>query len=128
MNQKNAFIVGVGTTLLALLFCLPARSQEMPGMSAMESSVGFLSSGTTVEPKSTSEFAPMVHTTFGNWTLMFHANAFVVDTQQTGPRGRDKFYSANWVMPMLTREFGRHSFSARTMLSLEPATVTKRRY
>jgi len=128
MNQKNAFVVGVGTTLLALLFCVPARSQEMPGMSAMESSVGFLSSGTTVEPKSTSEFAPMVHTTFGNWTLMFHANAFVVDTQQTGPRGRDKFYSANWVMPMLTREFGRHSFSARTMLSLEPATVTKRRY
>ena len=31
-------------------------------------------------------------------------------------------------MPMLTREFGRHSISARTMLSLEPLTVTERRY
>src|SRR6478672_3622125 len=70
----------------------------------------------------------MVFATFGNWTLMFHANAFVVDTQQTGPRGRDKFYATNWMMPMLTREFGRNSFFARTMLSLEPATVGKRRY
>jgi hypothetical protein len=128
MNQKNVFIVGVRNSLLALLFSVPVISQGMPGMSAMESSVGFLSSGTSVEPKSTSEFEPMVFATFGNWTLMFHANAFVVDTQQTGPRGRDKFYSTNWMMPMLTREFGRHSFSARTMLSLEPATVTKRRY
>src|SRR5205814_7375793 len=59
---------------------------------------------------------------------MFHANAFVLDTQQTGRRGRDKFYSLNWLMPMLTREFGRHSISTRTMLSLEPLTVTKRRY
>ncbi len=129
MSQKNARIAGAGTILLAWLFSIPgAKAQSMPGMSAMESSVGFLSSGTTVEPKNTSEFVPMVHATIGNWTLMFHANAFVLDTQQTGPRGRDKFYSANWFMPMLTREFGRHSFFARTMLSLEPATVSKRRY
>jgi len=129
MNSKNACIARAGTVLLALLFYSPgARSQGMPGMSAMENSVGFLSSGTSVEPKSTSEFSPMVHTTLGNWTLMFHANAFIVDTQQTGPRGHDKFFSTNWFMPMLTREFGRHSLLARTMLSLEPLTVSKRRY
>src|SRR5437016_5235882 len=129
MNYKNACIAGAGTILLALVIHAPgARGQGMPGMSAMESSVGFLSSGTTVEPKATSESEPMIHASLGNWTLMFHANAFLLDTQQTGPRGRDQFYSVNWLMPMLTREFGRHSFSARTMLSLEPATVTKRRY
>ena len=29
---------------------------------------------------------------------MFMGQAFVVDTQQSGPRGADKFYSANWGM------------------------------
>src|SRR5215471_13689307 len=67
----------------------------MPGMTAMENSVGFLSSGTSVEPRSTSEFAPMVHKTLGSWNLMLHANGFLIDTQQTGPRGADKFFSTN---------------------------------
>jgi hypothetical protein len=31
-------------------------------------------------------------------------------------------------MPMLTRDFGRQTVTLRTMLSLEPATITKRRY
>jgi hypothetical protein len=100
----------------------------MPGMSAMENSVGFLSSGTSVEPKRTSEFVPMIHKSLGNWTFMFHANGFVVDIQQTGPRGYDKFFSSNWFMPMLSRDFGRRTITLRTMLSLEPATVSKRRY
>src|SRR5262245_9516359 len=59
---------------------------------------------------------------------MFHANVFLVDIQQTGPRGRDKFASGNWAMPMLYRQFGRSGVSLRTMLSSEPVTVTKRRY
>jgi hypothetical protein len=59
---------------------------------------------------------------------MFHANAFLVETQQSGPRGHDKLYSVNWLMPMVMREFGRNMITFRTMLSLEPATVTKRRY
>jgi hypothetical protein len=59
---------------------------------------------------------------------MFHANGFVVDTQQTGPRGADKLFSVNWFLPMLSRDFGRQTVTFRTMLSLEPATVTKRRY
>src|SRR3954469_13894849 len=123
MNQKYASMA------LALLLCAArASAQGMPGMSAMENTVGYLSAGTAVEPKTTSESEPMVHGSLGNWTVMFHANAFVVDTQQSGPRGRDKFYSLNWFMPMVTRDFGRHSITARTMLSLEPLTVTSRRY
>src|ERR1051326_1453954 len=104
---------------------LPGKS---PGMTAMENSVGFISSGTSVEPTTTSESAPMIHTSLGNWTLMFHANAFLIDMQQTGPRGADKLFSINWFMPMVSRDFGRHTITFRTMLSLEPATVTNRRY
>src|SRR5262245_38869544 len=112
-----------------LLFVpLLLAQNSMPGMAAMENSVGFISSGTSIEPKVTSEWAPMIHKSLGNWTLMFHANGFLVDTQQSGPRGKDKLYSTNWVMPMLSRDFGRHTITFRTMLSLEPATVTARRY
>jgi hypothetical protein len=64
----------------------------------------------------------------GRWMVMVHGNAFVLDQQQSGPRGGDKFFSVNWVMPMVQRETGRGVFTARTMLSLEPATVTHRRY
>src|SRR6266581_850686 len=48
--------------------------------------------------------------------------------QTTGPRGTDKLFSVNWLMPMLSRDFGRHTLTFRTMFSLEPATVTERRY
>ena len=105
-----------------------AQAQESTHMSGMENSVGFLSSGTSIEPKNTSEFAPMIHKTTGEWTFMFHANAFVADTQQSGSRGRDKFLSSNWFMPMLSRKLGPSTLSIRTMFSLEPLTVTKRRY
>ena len=112
-----------------LLFVPFLRAQDnMPGMAAMENSVGFISSGTSIEPKVTSEWAPVIHKSLNNWTLMFHANAFVVDTQQSGPRGKDKLYSTNWLMPMISRDFGRHTLTFRTMLSIEPATVTSRRY
>jgi hypothetical protein len=109
----------------SILILIALQSMSMAGM---ENSVGFLSSGTSIEPKVTSESAPMVHKSLGNWTLMFHSNAFLVDTQQSGPRGADKLYSVNWLMPMLARSAGRHSITFRPMLSFEPATVTKRRY
>jgi hypothetical protein len=59
---------------------------------------------------------------------MFHANVFVLDEQQTSARGGAKFFSTNWFMPMVQRELGPGMFTLRTMLSLEPATVTSRRY
>ena len=60
--------------------------------------------------------------------LMFHGNAFVVDTQQSSPRGGDKFYSTNWFMPMAQHSLGLGQLTIRAMFSLEPATVTDRRY
>lgn len=83
-------------------------------------------SGTSAEPNSTS--APMLMAMKRDWMLMFHANAFVVDTQQSSTRGRDKLYSTNWFMPMAQRALGHGQLTIRAMFSLEPATVTSRRY
>lgn len=109
----------------AFMFLFAQSSMTMPGM---ENSVGFLSAGTSIEPASTSESSPMVHRPWRGWTFMLHADAVLANIQQSGPRGRDKTFSTNWIMPMLTRQAGRHQFSVRTMLSLEPLTVTRRRY
>ncbi len=59
---------------------------------------------------------------------MFHANAFLLDQQQSSPRGGDKFFSTNWLMGMAQRPLGPGVFTARAMLSLEPATITGRQY
>jgi len=83
-------------------------------------------SGTSPEPISTP--VPMLMTIKGPWMLMFHANVFVLDEQQSSPRGGDKFFSTSWLMPMAQRKLGPGVFTTRVMLSLEPATVTGRRY
>jgi hypothetical protein len=60
--------------------------------------------------------------------LMFHSTVFLTDLQQSSSRGGDKFFSTNWFMGMAQRQAGPGSFTVRAMLSLEPATVTERRY
>jgi hypothetical protein len=92
------------------------------GMSLMD-----LASGTSANPASWP--MPMVMRHFGNWNTMFMGTAFLVDTQQSGPRGGDKLYSPNWFMASAEHRLGaRDAFEAELMLSLEPATVTDRRY
>ncbi len=87
-------------------------------------------SGTSAEPDSTP--APMLMTMRGpasnRWMLMLHGNGFVADIQQTSSRGGDKLFSTNWVMPMAQRALGPGQLTLRTMLSLEPATITGRQY
>jgi hypothetical protein len=83
-------------------------------------------SGTSAEPASTP--VPMLMKAKQKWTLMFHANVFVLDEQQSSPRGGDKFFSTNWFMGMAQRSAGPGVFTARAMLSLEPATITGRQY
>ena len=92
----------------------------------LQAIVGHTTSGTDAEPVSTP--APMLMTTRGHWTLMFHANVFVLDEQQSSPRGGDKFFSTNWFMSMAQRKLGPGVFTVRAMLSLEPATITAERY
>lgn len=83
-------------------------------------------SGTDAEPDSTP--LQMLMTTKGRWTFMFHGEGFLNDIQQSGPRGADKLFSTNWVMPMAQRRLQGGTLTFRTMLSLEPATISERRY
>jgi len=119
------------SSLLAcfLIFCAtPALSQDAMNMAGMENSVGTFSSGTSIEPLTTSESSDMIHMTLGKWDFMFHGVAFILDAQQSGPRGRDKFFSTNWAMPAFIHKFGSSALTLRTMFSIEPLTVTHRRY
>ena len=85
-----------------------------------------LGSGTSMNPQSWP--MPMLMPKLGSWNFMVMGQAFLVDTQQSGPRGGDKFYSPNWGMISAERSVGRGSFMFQSMLSLDPATVTNRRY
>lgn len=84
------------------------------------------SSGTALQPAAWR--MPMHMTQAGGWRLMWMGQVFIVDTQQAGPRGGDKLYSSNWGMLGAVHKLGGGSVMLRSMLSLEPATVTNRRY
>jgi hypothetical protein len=110
-------------------------------------------SGTTAEPASTP--VSMIMRSDRGWMLMLHGTASISDTQQhaasnpTGSspdtcaqlnlpcdtpvtRGGDKLFSTNWIMPMAMRQLGARGqhgqLTLRTMLSLEPATISSRRF
>jgi hypothetical protein len=83
-------------------------------------------SGTDAQPNSTP--SEMLMAAKGSWTFMFHGEGFLNEIQQSGLRGADKLFSTNWFMPMAQRKFGQSTLSLRTMFSLEPATVSERRY
>lgn len=85
-----------------------------------------LSSGTSLNPASWP--MPMVMQRAGDWHLMWMGQAFIVGTQQSGPRGGDKIYSANWGMLAAARNVGRGSVMVRGMISLDPLTVTGKQY
>jgi hypothetical protein len=84
------------------------------------------SSGTSTNP----DAAPMemLMGASGRWSLMAHGVAFLNHVSQSGPRGRDKEFSTNWLMFSATRSVGRGSLMLRTMLSAEPATISHRVY
>ena len=84
------------------------------------------SSGTAFQPLAWP--MPMLMTQAGDWHLMWMGQGFLVGTQQSGPRGRDKLYSANWGMLGAARKLGRGSVMLRGMVSLDPLTVTHREY
>jgi hypothetical protein len=127
----------IAVSLLFLLSVAPVRAQMLMGgtpKSFAQEIEAHATSGTSAEPNSTP--APMLMSMHGAgssaWMLMLHGNAFVADTQQTSPRGGDKFFSTNWAMFMAQRPlpgpWGPGQLTLRSMLSLEPATITGRRY
>src|SRR2546427_12984378 len=91
------------------------------GMSLMDEA-----SGTSVNPASSPMH--MASAQSGSWTFMLHGILYLSEIQQSGPRGDDKFISTNWFMGMAQHDVGHGSFLFRAMLSLDPATVTERRY
>src|SRR5580698_7734490 len=100
---------------------------NMGDMNAAGMSLMDVASGTSVNPQAWP--MPMLTTNFGSWSAMFMAQAFVVDTQQSGPRGGDKLYSPNWFMTSLEHRAGKSgAIQIDLMLSLDPATITNRSY
>jgi hypothetical protein len=109
------------------LYALPTCAQQMTNMNPASMFLMDLSSGTSMNPPGWP--MPMAMRPLGSWNTMFMAQAFLIDTQQSGPRGADKFYSTNWLMASAEHRAGaKGAFSMDLMLSLEPATVTDRRY
>ena len=106
-----------------------------PPTTLIETVLSHTTSGTSIEPASTP--VAMLMRNYRGWMLMVHGTAFITDIQQhastntsgTGQRGGDKFFSTNWIMPMAMHKLGANGqLTLRTMLSLEPATVSGRYY
>lgn len=121
-------MVRILAAALLLLACVAARAQMTMGTPHFfaDEIRGHATSGTSAEPNSVPQ--PMWMAMRGRWMLMFHGNGFLADIQQSGPRGGDKLFSTNWGMPMAQETRGRNQLTLRAMLSLEPATITDRRY
>ncbi len=96
----------------------------MPGTAMPDEAMD--ASGTGRNPAS----APMnmLHLSARRWTFTLHGTAFVTDIQQTGPRAADKFTSMSWGMATADRSLAGGTISFRAMLSLDPLTITGRRY
>ena len=113
--------------MIALSVCAAAAQNKMMDMNAAGMYLMDLSSGTSANPAAWP--MPMLMTHFGSWNATFMGEAFVSDIQQTGPRGGDKLYSVNWLMATAEHSIGSDgAFETVLMLSLEPATITDRRY
>ncbi len=81
-----------------------------------------MGSGTTWIPDAVP--LPSLHFTAGKWDLMLHGFVFGQHDQQDGRRGQSQTGSLNWGMFMASHELAGGRFQARTMLSLDPWTVT----
>ena len=111
-----------------LCFAAILRGQEAEKTPELSPSMYLmiLSSGTSLNPLAWN--LPMLMQRRSSWTLMYMVQAFILDTQQSGPRGGDKFYSTNWGMASAQHSLGKGQIMFDAMLSLEPATVTNRSY
>jgi hypothetical protein len=108
----------------------PQPGQQKPMMAMMIDPLGVpmerMGSGTTWIPDAVS--LPARHKMIGSWLVMLHGFGFLQYDKQGGPRGDEQFGSLNWAMLMASRDLFGGRFQARTMLSLDPATVSLRGY
>jgi hypothetical protein len=109
------------TTSMAMADTGAAMMSEPLGVS-----MNRMGSGTTWIPDAVS--LPSRHFMAKKWELMLHGFVFGQYNKQQGPRGDDQAGSLNWGMFMASHEIAGGRFQARTMLSLDPATVGSRGY
>lgn len=133
--MKRTLLLPVCGTFLAMLRAqdsMPGMNMPMVGMNMVQMNAASMflmneMSGTALNPAAWP--MPMIQHPFGSWNTSFMAQAFLDDTQQSGPRGGDKFYSTNWFMGNAEHRAGKNgALEFELMLSLEPATITDRRY
>ena len=149
--MKNKFVrAELWSAALAIVLGLPVRAQQqeasdphaghhMPAASTSEDKpvshgdmnpAGMylmrMASGTSMNPQSWP--MPMLMPKLGSWSMMIMGEDYLIDTQQSGPRGGDKFYSPNWFMASGVHKLGRGSLLLQSMFSLDPATVTHESY
>jgi hypothetical protein len=104
-----------------------SSSMSMVDMNGASMFLMNLASGTSENPAAWP--MPMIMTHVGYWNTMFMGLGFLSDIQQSGPRSGDKLYSTNWFMASAEHRVGSNgAFQAELMLSLEPATISDRRY
>ena len=155
MFSSSRWIVGTCRIALALSFAIalkPVAGQSatqdttqkkgtmqmpmnMPGMQHSPDdmmigpagvSMDRMGSGTTWIPDAVT--LPSRKRMLGSWMVMAHGFVFAQYDKQSGERGDDQFGSLNWGMLMATRDLAGGRFQARTMLSLDPFTVTNQGY
>lgn len=133
--RKGALIARSASfvTMIPLAAALAQHPMPMDSTAAARSMSGPLGismdrmgSGTTWIPDAVP--LPSRHAMAGKWELMLHGFVFLQNNWQDGPRGDTQFGSLNWAMLMASRQLGAGRFQARTMLSLDPATVTAQGY
>lgn len=107
--------------LLLLLVAFPVTAQHDDAAALLMNQAG----GTSANPASS---RPHMMFNAGSWHLMVHGMASVNDVSASGSRGGKKTFSTNWAMLSGQRPAGRGHLLLRAMLSLEPATISDRRY
>jgi hypothetical protein len=121
------FAISVGFSFH--LFAQEEHHHHMAEMETPDPAADWLmeqASGTSLNPPSAPMHMSTVHA--GSWNLAFHGLVFITQDWQTGPRGRDKFFSANWFMMTAQHQLGKGMFQFRSMLSLDPATIPNKQY
>lgn len=93
----------------------------MPGMDHGAGAMAGEGSGTSRLPANETMHHGLHLPLGGDTTLMLHGYAWPIYTKQTGPRGDDKAYVQSMAMATLTTPLAGGKFTAKTMLSLEPA-------
>lgn len=97
--------------------------QAAPDHAAMghETAAGPIEASGTARLPQAEGMMPGVHFDLGGgWSAMAHGYAWLIHTNQSGPRGDDLTYVQSMAMVMAERDLGGARLQLRTMLSAEP--------